>query len=84
MKRRDLAFEARHEIARVNSGMAGDVVNWLFRIQRGALAAHFGQCIDQHAGELQHPEFEHREQANRACADDRNIRIDLACHPQPS
>ena len=46
----DLLFEFGHQIARVDGGVGGDVVDRLFRIQRGALAAHVRQRVDQYAG----------------------------------
>ncbi len=80
MKRRDLAFELCHEFARIDRGMRRNVVDRLLRIQRRALAAHLGQRVDQHAGQLQHAQLEHREQADRAGADDRNVCLDVARH----
>ena len=79
-ERRDLAFQLRHQFARVDRRMRGDVEDRFFRIERGALASHFGQGVDQHAGQLQHAQLEHREQAHRAGSDDRNIGVDFACH----
>ena len=84
MERRDLAFELRHQFTGIDRGMRGDVVDRLLRIQRRALPAHIRQRIDQHAGQLQHAEFEHREQPHRAGADDRYVRVDVACHAAPS
>ena len=68
------------KLARVDRGMRGDIVDRLLWVQRRALPAHIRQRIDQHAGQLQHPEFEDREQAHWAGADDRYVRADVACH----
>jgi len=80
VKRRDLLLQLRDQRAGVDRWVSGDVVDRLLGIQRCALSAHFGQRIDQHAGQFQHPEFEHREQPDRAGADDRHVGLDFACH----
>ncbi len=84
MERGDLPFELRHQVARLDRRMRRDVVDRLLRIQRRALAADLGQGVDQHAGQLQHAQLEHREQADRAGADDRDVGLDVAspCRPR--
>ncbi len=73
VKRSDLAFQRGNQLSGVDRRMGGDVVDRLFRIQRGALAAGFRQGVYQHAGQFQHAQFEHGEQADRAGADDRYV-----------
>ena len=41
------------------------------------------QGVDQHAGQLQHAEFEDGEQADRAGADDRHVGFDVLGHARP-
>src|SRR5262244_1630466 len=53
--------------------MARDVVDRLFRIERGALPAGRFQRVDDVAAHLQHAALEDREQPDRAGADDRDI-----------
>jgi len=49
---RDLAFQLGHQFTRADRGVRGDVVDRLFRIERGALPPHLGQSVDQHAAKL--------------------------------
>ena len=68
-----LAHELLDQLSRLDRRIARDVVDRLFRIERGALAAGHGERVDDRGPQLQHPELEQREQANRARADDNHI-----------
>jgi hypothetical protein len=61
------------QIRRLDSRIAGDVVDRLLRIKRRALSTGAIKRIDDMAAHLQHAAFEHGEQADRAGAYDRNI-----------
>ena len=59
-----------------DDGQAGNVVDRLFRIKLGALAARPVQDVDQMAFEIEQTQFEHGEQADGAGADDGDIGFD--------
>ena len=73
VKRRREGFDLFHQT--VDQFLAGadrhrwDIVNRLFRVQFGALAARLVENIDKLAGKVQEPQLENREQATRAGAD---------------
>lgn len=69
----DLAFEVFDQGGGFDRGVGGDVVDRFFRVEGGALAADFGQRVDQHRGEFEHAAFEGGEEADRAGADDGHI-----------
>ncbi len=73
VKRRDLVFEPRHQLAGGDRRVRRDVIDRLFGIQRGALPAGLAERVDQHRAQLQHPQFEHREQTDRAGSDDGDV-----------
>ena len=52
---------------------AGNVVDGFVGIQLDRLAAHVGQGIDDVSPDVQQAQFEHLEQAHRACSDDHGI-----------
>ena len=54
-------------------GDAGNVVDRLFRIKLGALAADLVEDVDQVRLHVEQAELEHREQADRARADDERV-----------
>ncbi len=72
-ERRGLLGEPLDQFGGVDSRIARDVVDRLFRIERGALPARRRQRIEHMAAHVEHAAFEHREQADRAGADDRDI-----------
>ena len=82
-ERGDLLFQLGDQRAGLDRRVGRDVVDRLLRIQRGALAADLGQRVDQHAGQLQHAQFENGEQPDRARADDRHVGFDVLCHARP-
>ena len=55
---------------------AGNVVDRLFRIELGALAARPVENVDQMALQVEQAELEHGEQADRPRADDDDVRLD--------
>jgi hypothetical protein len=59
-----------------DDGQAGNVVDRLFRIKLGALAARPVEDVDQMAFEVEQPQLEHGEQADRPRADDGHIGFD--------
>jgi hypothetical protein len=73
LERRNLLLQLADQIRRLDSRIAGDVIDRLFRIERRALPAGAVERVDDMAAHLQHAAFEHREQADRAGAYDRNI-----------
>ena len=72
-ERGDLAFQRLDQRAGVDRGVGGDVVDRLFRIERGALPARLGQRVDQHRTEFEHAELEGGKQAGGARADDGDV-----------
>ena len=73
LERRGLLLQLLDQVRGIDRGIAGDVVDRLFRIERGALPAGGLQRVDDVALHFQHAAFEHREQADRAGADDRHV-----------
>ena len=57
-------------------GNAGNVVDRLFGIELGALAARAVEDVDQVALQIDQPELEHGEQADGAGADDDDVGFD--------
>ena len=78
MERLGLLHQPVGQLLAGDDGQAGNVVDRLFRIKLGALAARPVQNIDQMAFEVQQPQLEHREQADRAGSDDHDIGFDGA------
>ena len=74
----DLLLELRHQSAGFDGRVGGDVVDRLFRVEGRALAADLAECVDQHAGQLEHAALEHGEKPGRACADDGHVCLDHA------
>ena len=74
IERRGLLLQLLDQVGGIDRGIAGDVVDRLLGIQRGALPAGGLQRVDDVALHFQHAAFEHREQADRARADDRHVR----------
>ena len=61
-------------------GIAGNVVDRLFRIKLGALAAHLVEDVDQVRLHVEQAELEHREQPDRAGANDQHVSLDGIAH----
>ena len=61
-------------------GDAGNVVDRLFRIELGALAADLVEDVDQMRLDVEQAELEHREQADRPRANDHNVGLDRFAH----
>jgi tRNA threonylcarbamoyladenosine biosynthesis protein TsaE len=59
----------------VDPRIARDVVDRFFRVKRGALPARRVERVEHMAAHLQHAAFEHREEADRPSADDRDIGV---------
>ena len=62
-------------------GDAGHVVDRLFRIELGALAADLVEDVDQVRLDVEQAELEHREQADGPRADDQHVGLDGLTHP---
>ncbi len=80
VERLDLLDQVVDEPLRGHFGEAGNVVNRLFRVEFGALAAGLGQNVDQMAFDVEQPQLEHREQARGARADDDDVGLVLLAH----
>ena len=61
-------------------GNPGDVVDRLFRIQLGALAADLVEDVDQMRLHVEQAEFEHGEQSARARANNQHISFNRFAH----
>ena len=61
-------------------GNAGNVVNRLFRIKLGALAADLVENVDEMRLHIEQAELEHSKQADRAGADNDNVCFDRFGH----
>ena len=59
-----------------DDGQAGDIVDRLFRVELGALAADLVEDVDHMRLDVDEAEFEHREQTDRPGADDQGIGLD--------
>src|SRR5260370_40695047 len=68
-----LLAQAIDQLGGADSRIAGNVVDRLFGIERGALPARSRQGVEQMAAHLPHAAFEHGKQAYRARADDRDV-----------
>ena len=80
MERRDLLHELVGELLAGNHRHAGNVVDRLFRIELGALAARPVEDVDHVAFEVEETELEDGEKPDRARADDDNIRFYRVSH----
>ena len=78
VERLDLLQQPVGQLLAGDDGQAGNVVDRLFRIELGALAARPVQDVDQMAFEIEQPQLEHGEQADGAGADDGDIGFDGA------
>ena len=75
LERRHLLQQPVHQLAGLDHGQRGDVVDGLLRIQRGALPAGLVQRLHDLSLDAQQPELEGREQAARARADDHRVGV---------
>jgi hypothetical protein len=74
-ERRGLLFESRDQRRGIDRGMAGDIVDRFFRIERAALPAGHVERVDHMAFETEHAAFEYGKEPDWASADDRDIRL---------
>ena len=80
VERLDLLHQRVGEAVAGDVGNAGNVVDRLFRIKLGALAADLVEDVDQVRLDVEQAELEHREQADRPRADDQNVGLDGLTH----
>ena len=76
VERLDLLHQAVDQFLARHDGQAGNVIDRLFRIKLGALAARTVQDIDEMAFEIQQSQLEHGEQADGARANNDDIGFD--------
>src|SRR5262249_39841865 len=80
MERLDLLHQRICQALAGDVGDAGNVVDRLFRIKLGALAADLVENIDEVRLDIEQAQLEHRKQANRSGADDQHIGLDGLTH----
>ena len=83
LERLDLLHQGFGQAVAGDVGDAGNVVDRLFRIKLGALAADLVEDVDQVRLDIEQAELEHREQADRPRADDQNVGLDRLAHSCP-
>ena len=74
-ERRGLLNQPLDQHPGVDPRVAGDIVDRLFRVKRGALTARRVERVEHMAAHLQHAALEDREEPDRPGADDRDIGI---------
>ena len=79
-ERMDLLHQRVGQALSGDDGQARNVVDRLFRIKLGALPAGPVEDVDQMRLDVEQAELEHREQADRACADDQHVGFDGFAH----
>ena len=79
-ERLDLLHQRFGEALAGDEGNAGNVVDRLFRIELGALAADLVEDVDQMRLHVEQAQFEHGEQSARARANDQHIGFDRFAH----
>ena len=79
-ERLDLAHQVVDDALAGDDRKAGDVVDRLLGIELGALPADFRQDVDEMGLDVEEAELEHREQPDRARADDHDIGLDALRH----
>src|SRR5690606_30622809 len=84
LKGLDLLHQPVHQFLAGDHRPCGNVVDRLFRVEFGALAARPVEDVDEVAFEIEQAELEHGEQAHRACPDDHHVRSGHLCHPRPT
>ena len=80
IERLDLLMQRVDQTLGAGVGNAGNVVDRLLRIKLGALAADLVENVDEVRFHVEQAELEHREQADRAGADDDNVGLDGFIH----
>jgi len=73
MKSRALDLHLAGEVARQNLGEAGHVIDILFGIESGELAAEFGEAVDDFAAHTTHSGIKGTKQTHRPSTDDSDI-----------
>jgi hypothetical protein len=76
LERRHLREQRLRKVAPAGHRRAGNVVDRLVAIERHALAARGGQCIDDVAGDFKQAQLEGLEQPDRAGTDDQRVGFD--------
>ncbi len=83
-KRRGLLDQPIDQLGGIDSRIAGNVVDRLFRIERGALSAGRWQRVEHMAAHVEHAAFEDREKPDRSGADDRDVTaLGIVAHVDP-
>ena len=80
LERLDLLHQGLGEAMAGDHGKRGNVVDRLFRIELGALAAGLVEDVDEMGLDVEQAEFEHREQSARSGADDEHVSLDRIGH----
>src|SRR5271167_669936 len=80
LERRDLLHQRVSEAMAGHHGDRGNVVDRLFRIELGALAAHLVEDVDEMGLDVEQAEFEHGEQPAGSGADDEHVSLDRIGH----
>ena len=80
IERLDLLQQRIDQTLRAGHGNARNVVDRLFRIKLGTLPADLVENVDEMRFHIEQAELEHREQADRAGADDDNVGFDRFDH----
>ena len=73
LERRDLFHQPVGQFLSGTNRQRRNVIDRLFRIQLGALAAGLVQNIDKVTAQVQKSQLEHRKQAARACTDNNDV-----------
>jgi len=76
----DLLHQVIHKPLPRDHGEAGNVVDRLFGIELGALAAGLGQDVDEMGLDVQQAQFEHGEETGGASAHDHDVCLDDLAH----
>ena len=76
----DLRLEVGDEVAGLDRGVGGDVVDGFLGVEGGALAADFGEGVDEKGAQLEHAALEGGEEADGACADDGDVGFECLAH----
>ena len=80
VKRLDLLFEILDQALGGDDGKARNVVDRLFRIKLGTLAAGLRQDVDEMRPDIEEAELEHGEKADRPGANDQYVGFDHIAH----
>ena len=79
LERLDLFQQPVGQLLAGDDGQAGNVVDRLFRIKLGALAARPVENVDQMRLQIERAELEHREKPDRASSDNNDIGGSATC-----